>query len=111
MWTTINDADKNNPKKGNYMSIASSRGRRASIAILALMICTTAWPSGATLWATNNGTDTPTCGNVSKPCRSISQAIENANAGDTIWVGAGRYGNISGDGSFSHPGDEHPQLM
>jgi len=42
---------------------------------------------------------------------SISQAMENASAGDIISVGAGIYGNISGDGSFTHPGDEHPQLV
>jgi len=37
--------------------------------------------------------------------------MENASPGDIISVGAGIYGNISGDGSFTHPGDEHPQLV
>ncbi len=61
------------------------------------------------LLVTNDGIDTASCGARTKPCRSISQAIENAAPGDTVAVGAGRYGNISGDGTFSHPGDEHPQ--
>jgi hypothetical protein len=43
--------------------------------------------------------------------RSISQAIENALAGDTIMVGAGRYGDLSGDGNFDSPGSEHPQTL
>jgi hypothetical protein len=64
---------------------------------------------GNTLRVTNDGTDSASCGATTTPCRSISQAIENAYAGDVIEVGAGRYGNISGDGTFSHPGDEHPQ--
>lgn len=69
------------------------------------------WAAGATWRVTNDGTDSGTCGSASAPCRSISQAIENASAGDVISVGAGIYGNISGDGSFTHPGDEHPQLV
>jgi hypothetical protein len=67
--------------------------------------------SAATLWATNDGLDSSSCGSHATPCRSISQAIENAAPNDTIEVGAGRYGDISGDGTFSHSGDEHPQLL
>src|ERR1700761_5017536 len=66
---------------------------------------------GATWRVTNDGTDSASCGNAASPCRSISQAIENASAGDTISVGAGMYGNISGDGSYTHSGDEHPQVI
>ena len=76
----------------------------ATVSILAAQLA-----SARTLYATNDGTDSGSCGAKATPCRSISQAIENASAGDTIGVGAGRYGNISGDGTFSHPGDEHPQ--
>ena len=69
------------------------------------------WAAGSSWRVTNDGTDSGTCGSASSPCRSISQAVENASAGDIISVGAGIYGNISGDGSFTHPGDEHPQLV
>jgi hypothetical protein len=54
---------------------------------------------GRTLFVGNNGIVDPTCGDLSRPCRSISQAILNADNGDTILVGAGRYGDINGNGS------------
>ncbi len=62
----------------------------------------------ATLWTTNSGTDSTSCGSKSSPCRSISQSIANATDGDTIWVGPGRYGDVNGDGTFTGPGDEQP---
>jgi hypothetical protein len=64
--------------------------------------------AGQNLWVTNDGTDSSSCGSHAKPCRSISQGMENASDGDTIWVGAGHYGNVSGDSNFGGPGDEHP---
>jgi hypothetical protein len=76
----------------------------ASLLIAGIATC-----AAATLQVTNDGADSATCGPQSKPCRSISQAIENASDGDTIEVGAGRYGAISGSVDFSGPGDEHPQ--
>src|ERR1700689_1292728 len=63
--------------------------------------------AGARLAVTNYGTDSSSCGSTTSPCRSISQAIENAAAGDTIWVGAGHYGDLNGDGNFDAPGSEH----
>jgi hypothetical protein len=63
--------------------------------------------AGASLSVTNYGTDSSSCGSTTSPCRSISQAIENAASGDTIWVGAGHYGDLSGDGNFDAPGSEH----
>jgi hypothetical protein len=84
-----------------------------AIAGFALAVCayvgavgTTA--AAATLWTSNVGSDSAGCGASASPCRSISQAIENAAAGDTIYVGPGRYGDINGDGNFTGPGDEHP---
>jgi hypothetical protein len=74
--------------------------------------------TSAALWAhaayssilvTNFGTDSSSCGSSASPCRSISQAIENASSGETIYVGAGRYGDVSGTGTFTGPGDEHAQ--
>jgi hypothetical protein len=67
--------------------------------------------SGANLSVTNYGTDDSECGLAARPCRSIDRAIENASPGDTIWVGAGHYGNIHGDPGFNAPGDEHPQTL
>jgi len=75
--------------------------------------------TSAALWAhaaysssilvTNFGTDSSSCGSNASPCRSISQAIENAAPGEVIYVGAGRYGDVSGTGTFTGPGDEHAQ--
>jgi hypothetical protein len=49
------------------------------------------------------GSDSSTCGRQS-PCRSISQAMENAASGDTIYVGPGLYGDVNAD-NFTGPGD------
>jgi hypothetical protein len=65
--------------------------------------------AAAVLWVTNDGADNSSCGSQTAPCRSISQGIENASDGDTIEVGAGHYGNVSGNVNFTGPGDEHPQ--
>jgi hypothetical protein len=54
----------------------------------------------------NLGVDSSSCGNSNNPCRSISQAIDNAKAGDTIEVGPGRYGDLNGNGGLSDRGDE-----
>jgi hypothetical protein len=76
-----------------------------------LTVAGNASAAGVTWRVTNDGADSASCGSAASPCRSISQAMENASAGDIVSVGAGTYGNISGDGSFTHPGDEHPQLV
>lgn len=77
--------------------------------LIALMSC--ALPVcalSATWYVANDGSDSGTCGHSrDHACRSISQAIENAANGDAIWVGAGRYGDLNGNGSFTDPGDEH----
>jgi parallel beta-helix repeat protein len=54
----------------------------------------------------NNGLDTVFCGARGAPCRSISQAIFNASAGDQILVGPGRYGDLDGDGVLGETGEE-----
>lgn len=61
-----------------------------------------------TLHVANNGMDAADCGERHAPCRSIGQTIANANAGDTILVGIGRYGDVNGDGTFGGPGEEQP---
>jgi hypothetical protein len=77
----------------------------------ALLVSGTDTAGAATLEAANDGVDSAACGSPKSPCRSISQAIENASDGDTIEVGAGRYGSISGSADFTGPGDEHPQQL
>jgi parallel beta-helix repeat protein len=54
--------------------------------------------------------DSDTCGTETAPCRSLGRAIANANAGDTIDVGPGRYGDLNGDGDFGDPGDEAAEI-
>jgi len=63
----------------------------ASLATAVLLVLTPL-ARGATLSVANNGVDAPGCGAKASPCRSISQAIANAAAGDAIVVGPGRYG-------------------
>jgi nitrous oxidase accessory protein NosD len=46
------------------------------------------------LYVTSNGTDTGVCGPVSRPCRSIGEAVANASSGDRILVAPGVYGNF-----------------
>ena len=67
--------------------------------------------SGNTFFVANYGADRTGCGTQKQPCRSISQAIENASDGDVIWVGPGHYGNVSGDPNFGGTGDEQPQAF
>jgi len=66
--------------------------------------------TGKKLFVTAIAVDSAVCGPRDKPCRSISQAIENANEGDHIFVGPGYYGDINMDGDFDDPGDEKAQL-
>jgi hypothetical protein len=84
-----------------------------TVAGLALAACTYVGAVGttaaaATLWTSNVGSDSGSCGASASPCRSISQAVANATDGDTIWVGPGHYGDVNGDGNFTGPGDEQP---
>ncbi len=60
----------------------------------------------ATLHVANNGLDSPACGAVANPCRSITQGINNSAAGDTVLVRPGRYGDIDGSGAIDRPGEE-----
>ncbi len=75
-----------------------------SLLALLISIPQSAWAKR--LFVTNNAIDSSTCGSRSEPCRSLSQAIENASGGDSILVGPGRYGDLNGDGDFDDPGEE-----
>jgi len=78
----------------------------AFVLITTLLGISAAAVDAATLHVANNGIDSDTCGAGNAPCRSVSRAIVNAAAGDTIVVGPGRYGDLNGDGSFGGPGEE-----
>ncbi len=54
-----------------------------------------------------NGADSGGCGSTATPCRTISQAIFNANPGDTILIGPGVYGDVNADGDLNDPGEEN----
>jgi Periplasmic copper-binding protein (NosD) len=66
--------------------------------------------AAAVRWVENYGVDSPTCGSISDPCRSISRAIANSAALDVILVGPGRYGDLDFDGAFTSPGDEAAEI-
>lgn len=67
------------------------------VAVLACALPVAA--DGATRFVAHTGTDGPTCGlDLASACRSISQAIDLANPGDTILVGPGRYGDLDRSG-------------
>jgi hypothetical protein len=55
-----------------------------------LLLVGTADAAGVTWRVANDGSDNGTCGTATKPCRSISQAMENALDGDTIQVPTAR---------------------
>jgi hypothetical protein len=87
--------------------------KRLHIALLgACVLGVLAGPALArTLYVGNNGVDSGSCGSPSSAaCRSISQAIANASAGDKIVVGPGLYGDIDGDGAFTTAGDEAAEV-
>jgi parallel beta-helix repeat protein len=77
-------------------------------AIAALLVTSTTY--AATWLVANDGVDSPTCGTAGSPCRSISQAVKNAAAGDTITVGPGRYGDLNSNGTFTDAGDEAAEV-
>lgn len=91
--------------------------RYMTTALPAAILLTAAAPAlSSTVYVANNGTDSTFCGvNVingfncgarTSPCRSIQCAIREADAGDTILVGPGRYGDLNNDGDQNDPGDE-----
>src|SRR5262245_29462563 len=76
------------------------------ITVLALVLCLASHSFAKTLVSANNGVDSVACGVSDSPCRSISRAIANAAAGDTIVVGPGYYGDLNQDGAYDDAGDE-----
>jgi parallel beta-helix repeat protein len=62
--------------------------------LVATLLTAPARADAATLNVALHGTDSPSCGSASAPCRSITQALANADAGDKIVVGPGTYPSI-----------------
>src|SRR3954469_25736724 len=86
-----------------------NRARATAAIVSTFILSSAAGAAGRSIYVATDGTDSASCGAQASACRSISQGLENATDGDTILVGAGRYGNISGSASYTGSGDEHPQ--
>jgi hypothetical protein len=83
-------------------------GTQCVLFIGLILMLTTAGPGAAAqLFVKNDGIDSPTCGSDARPCRSISQGVENATDGDMLIVHPGLYGDLNDDGNLSDPGEEH----
>jgi parallel beta-helix repeat protein len=83
-------------------------GNKAAVcaSAFALLISAAMPAQAAIVWVENYGVDSGACGTLASPCRSISQAIQNASPLDVLLVGPGVYGDIDYDGAFTTPGDE-----
>jgi hypothetical protein len=58
----------------------------AALAVVAALDAATPW------YVTNTGTDTPTCGTLESPCKTVQFTIDNrASAGDIIKISAGSF--------------------
>jgi hypothetical protein len=88
------------------MKMSGEIGWRTMPLAVVLILGAATPAAAATLKVAVYGSDSASCGWES-PCRTISQAMENAASGDTILVGPGHYGDVSGNGEFTGPGDEH----
>ena len=93
------------------MNASMGAAARSAAIVSTFMLFNAAHATGNTFYVTNDGTDSASCGARASACRSISQGLANATDGDTILVGAGRYGNISGSATYTGPGDEQPQQV
>ena len=79
--------------------------RRYPLAVC-LILAAAAPVCAANLHTAIDGVDGPDCGPKGAACRTISQAIDNASAGDTVIVGPGVYGDINRNGVFGEAGEE-----
>jgi len=80
------------------------------LGVVGLLLGLCAQADAATLHVANNAVDSGTCGTEIDPCRSISQAITNASAGDTIVIGPGHYGDLNRNGTFGEAGEEKAEV-
>lgn len=92
------------------IEITMSARARALITALLLILAPGAYGANK-LYVANNGVDSASCGGKETPCRSITQGIANAAAGDTIVVGPGKYGDLNGNGTLGETGEETPAVL
>src|SRR3954463_9134253 len=90
----------NNHNKENSMQ--SLAPRLSSLGFMLLLAAGSAATQAAQWQVSGHGLDTDAC-NSSAPCRSISEAIRRARAGDTIVVLPGLYGDLNRDGVLAGP--------
>ena len=76
----------------------------SALAAACVLVSGASW--AGVIHVANNGVDTGVCGAYALPCRSISQAILNAQVGDTVLVRPGRYGDNDGSGFIDRLGEE-----
>jgi hypothetical protein len=76
--------------------------RNALLSVAVALLGSRGQAHAATRYVANDGVDGASCGTKAAPCRSITQAVTNASAGDSVIVGPGRYGDLDDDGT---PGD------
>jgi hypothetical protein len=88
------------------------RGRRVATCFgaAALLALSAADAHAGVIFVANTGSDSGSCGSESAPCRTISQGVVVAAAGDRILVQPGVYGDVDGDGEFVSPGDEPAEI-
>lgn len=87
-----------------------------TVAAIALLWALAPTAQASTLYVANNGVNPRDCssglacgvGAGTPPCRSITCAIASAQAGDTIVVGPGGYGDLDNDGILGEAGEEKP---
>lgn len=91
--------------------MSATRCGRIGLLLMFFLLLTAGEIQAATLYVANNGVDSGTCGTQAAPCRSITQTIANASAGDTVIVGPGRYGDIDLNGAEFPPGEEDSILI
>jgi hypothetical protein len=97
----IRGGDVTGGEPGLHYRISTSEGGTAPVLRIVLQKS-----AERLLSVSNHGADSAACGTKEAPCRSISQAILNANPGDAILVGPGYYGDLDRDGSLGEPGEE-----
>jgi copper-binding protein NosD len=74
-------------------------GLRTSMSAVVLVVLLPALADAAARYVADTGDDVPNCGlTTTTACRSITQAIALAAAGETIIVGPGRYGDLNRNG-------------
>ena len=80
----------------------------AYVCVVVLFFTVATRADAATRYVADTGADGPSCGlALTSACRSITQAIALAAAGDTIIVGPGRYGDRNRNGVLGDiPGEE-----